>query len=102
MDRGAWRARVRGVAKSQTRLKQLSMHAHTHSSKAGIETKISDSTFLSSGDLWKTRRKLICFTQVKVYSQAFMCLAVLRDNREAGDSSSRRIWGMRHGHTDSE
>ena len=53
MDRGAWRARVRGVAKSQTRLKQLSTHARTHSSKAGIETKISDSTFLSSGDLGK-------------------------------------------------
>jgi len=27
IDRGAWRATVRGVAKSQTRLKQLSMHA---------------------------------------------------------------------------
>ena len=29
MDRGAWRATVHGVAKSQTRLKRLSMHAHT-------------------------------------------------------------------------
>ena len=27
MDRGAWRASVHGVAQSQTRLKQLSMHA---------------------------------------------------------------------------
>ena len=26
LDRGAWRATVHGVAKSQTRLKQLSMH----------------------------------------------------------------------------
>ena len=26
MDRGAWRAAVQGVAKSQTRLKRLSMH----------------------------------------------------------------------------
>ena len=26
MDRGAWRATVQGVAKSQTRLKRLSMH----------------------------------------------------------------------------
>ena len=26
MDRGAWQATVRGVAKSRTRLKQLSMH----------------------------------------------------------------------------
>ena len=26
MDRGAWQAEVHGVAKSQTRLKQLSMH----------------------------------------------------------------------------
>ena len=29
MDRGAWRATVHRVAKSWTRLKQLSMHAHT-------------------------------------------------------------------------
>jgi len=27
MDRGAWWAAVRGVAQSQTQLKQLSMHA---------------------------------------------------------------------------
>ena len=30
MDRGAWRATVHGVAKSQTRLKWLSACAHTH------------------------------------------------------------------------
>ena len=30
MDRGAWQATVHGVAKSQTRLKQLSMHAQRH------------------------------------------------------------------------
>ena len=29
MDRGAWRAAVHRVAKSQTRLKQLSKQAHT-------------------------------------------------------------------------
>ena len=28
MDRGTWQATVHGVAKSQTQLKQLSMHAH--------------------------------------------------------------------------
>ena len=28
MDRGAWQATVRGVAKSQTRLEQLSTHTH--------------------------------------------------------------------------
>ena len=28
IDRGAWRATVHGVTKSQTQLKQLSMHAH--------------------------------------------------------------------------
>ena len=28
IDRGAWRATVHGVAKGQTRLKQLSTHAH--------------------------------------------------------------------------
>ena len=30
MDRGAWRATVHGVAKSQTRLKRLSTHTRTH------------------------------------------------------------------------
>ena len=30
MDRGAWRATVYGVAKSQTQLKQLIMHAYAH------------------------------------------------------------------------
>ena len=35
MDRGAWWAVVRGVAKSQTRLKRLSEHAHT-ASNAGV------------------------------------------------------------------
>ena len=29
MDRGAWWATVRGVAKSQARLKQLSIHTHS-------------------------------------------------------------------------
>ena len=29
MDRGAWRATVHGVKKSQTQLERLSMHAHT-------------------------------------------------------------------------
>ena len=35
MDRGAWRATVHGVAKSQTRLEQLSActHTHTHTHK---------------------------------------------------------------------
>ena len=28
MDRGAWKATVHGVAKSQTQLKRLSTHAH--------------------------------------------------------------------------
>ena len=65
MDRGAWWASDHGVAKSQTRLKRLGTHAHTHSSNARTETKISDSTSLFSGDLWKTRRKLVCFTQVR-------------------------------------
>ena len=36
MDRGAWRATVHGLAKSQTRLKQLSMH-----------TRMTDQTFLA-------------------------------------------------------
>ena len=30
MDRGAWRATVHGASKSQTRLKQLSIHMHEY------------------------------------------------------------------------
>ena len=30
MDRGAWQATVHRVTKSQTQLKQLSVHAHAH------------------------------------------------------------------------
>ena len=36
-DRGAWRATVYRVAKSRTRLKQLSMHAHTGSRLVLVE-----------------------------------------------------------------
>ena len=36
MDRGAWQATVHGITKSQTRLKQLSMHAQS----AGISFQL--------------------------------------------------------------
>ena len=36
MDRGAWWATVHGVAKSQTRLKQFSLHARPPSSRSGV------------------------------------------------------------------
>ena len=43
MDRGAWRAAVHGVTKSQTQqLKQLSMHTHTK--KDGQEEQKSKKT----------------------------------------------------------
>ena len=36
MDREDWSAVIHGVAKSRTRLKQLSMHTHTHTHIDGI------------------------------------------------------------------
>ena len=36
MDRGAWRAIVQRVAKSWTRLKRLSTHAHTEKDRRGL------------------------------------------------------------------
>ena len=36
-DRGAWRAVVHGVAQSQTRLKQLSVHTYTHNHACVLE-----------------------------------------------------------------
>ena len=38
MDRDAWWATVHRVAKSQTRLKRLSTHAHTHSVRRSQST----------------------------------------------------------------
>ena len=35
MDRGAWRATVHGVTKSQTRLKRLSRHTHLYNKNNG-------------------------------------------------------------------
>ena len=37
LDRGTWKATVHRVAKSQTRLKRLSMHAHIRSSMVPFE-----------------------------------------------------------------
>ena len=58
-DRGTWRAAVCGVAKGQTRLKQLSTHTHTHThthtkkkwaihphSKSTIQDTVSGSPFV--------------------------------------------------------
>ena len=38
MDRGAWRATVHGIAKSQSQLKQPSMHAQSTAAKITEET----------------------------------------------------------------
>ena len=55
MDRGAWWARVHGVVKSRTRLKQLSTHAHKGKwAVFPLSTTdwISLFTFTSSQNLW--------------------------------------------------
>ena len=48
MDRGAWQVTVHGAAKSQTRLKWLSMHSHTHTKCQHVITFLGspDSRFL--------------------------------------------------------
>ena len=38
MDRGAWRAIVRWVTQSQTRLKLFSTHAHAHNIPGPVRT----------------------------------------------------------------
>ena len=45
MDRGAWQAMVHRVTKSQTQLRQLSVHAHTEAQRIG--------NYLSDGRLRK-------------------------------------------------
>ena len=47
MDRGAWRATIHGITKSQTWLKQLSMHTH----KSVYKIKISEGTQLGPKDI---------------------------------------------------
>ena len=65
MDRGAWRATVHRVTKSQTQLKQLSMHAHIHQY---LEIKYHSTVQYSSDaqscptlmTLWTDPAKLLC------------------------------------------
>ena len=45
IDRGAWQATVHGVAKRSTRLKQLSMQARTHVSRAQSPGSLDRSPF---------------------------------------------------------
>ena len=45
MDRGAWQGTIHGVAKSQTRLKCLSTHAHTDEV---IEAEVAHTQFVCS------------------------------------------------------
>ena len=54
-DRGAWRAAVHGVAKGQTRLKQLSTHTHTH------EEEMSDSPSLQEHNTGYSFRISFCY-----------------------------------------
>ena len=57
MDGGAWWATVHGVTKSQTRLKQLSMHAYMHSSshcKIRFDSLGADSVYKRSLGEWQS------------------------------------------------
>ena len=45
MDRGAWQGTIHGVAKSRTRLKCLSTHAHTDEV---IEAEVAHTQFVCS------------------------------------------------------
>ena len=73
MDSGAWRATVRGVAKSWT---QLSTHRHTQIFNqlpiSSLELVISTSLFIKMGHLERTHNiyfSMFCipFPQIKVY-----------------------------------
>ena len=59
MDRGAWRATVHGVAKSQTRLKQFSLHAHPPSSRSGV-TVVGCNQQLKKKAGWTEKNRLEC------------------------------------------
>ena len=63
MDRGAWRATVHGVAKSRTRLKQVSMQARTFTSFTATSMSqwfpslINGLTGVRTGTVWVTEEK---------------------------------------------
>ena len=52
MDKGAWQAIVHRVEKSQTQLKGLSMHAHTHICTMGYYSAIQKNEIMSFETTW--------------------------------------------------
>ena len=68
MDRGAWRATVHALTQCRTWLKQLSMHAHTHSnvvSRWQLWWHISSTCFIPIVPIWITR--LFCESFILIY-----------------------------------
>ena len=51
MDRGAWKAAVHVVAKSQTRLKRLSSSSSSRSEKVGLKFNIQKTKIMASGPI---------------------------------------------------
>jgi len=68
MDRGAWRATIHGVTKSQTRLKQLSMHAQSHIKLPGRGRVSIWTLYTYRGDHFAihTNIKSCCTPEIKV------------------------------------
>ena len=64
LDRGAWRAAVNGVAKSQTRLKRLSVHAFPTPSVYITALTVQDLA------MWLPRARLQCWS----FSRSKYCL----------------------------
>ena len=64
MDRGAWRATIYIVGKSQTRLRQLSMHAH-HLSKTTLAFFFN----LFKETLWDPRKQMEIWLLYNTFSE---------------------------------
>ena len=52
MGRGAWQATVHGVTKSQTRLKDISKHAYTHTLQSNLEEIKDTGSILIKKVIW--------------------------------------------------
>ena len=87
MDKGAWRATVRGVAKSQTRLSDYT-HTHTHTHM------VSPEVLQSEIYIWvqiQTQKLMICVTLGKFIYNPRGCFQGVLDHSIAGNSQQMLI-----------
>ena len=98
MDRGAWRAIVHGVPKSQTQLKQLSactrMHTHIHTQEGTEPQRIHRVTvdFMSFSNIFKCQCQILGTASLERFLKSFFFFSVREQltELEMQDSTDRK------------